>query len=189
MASGKEREVIEAVKSHNPIRAALNIAGIRLVKDKGLCPFHTDKHPSLSIKGERWKCWGCGEGGDVIDFTAKYYRLDTKDALKLLADRAGIRPANTQAERAAAEKARKERENKLVLLKAFRVWEQREVDDISAILRRYRRLIASRTTFTEAELVDLARLQGNIDILEYQYGIFCGTDDEAKFELYTEAMS
>lgn len=155
--------MIEAIKAHSPIRAAFETAGIRLVKDKGLCPFHTDKHPSLSIKGERWKCWGCGEGGDVIDFTAKFYGLDIKGAVRFLADRAGI----TKQTSAEAKAALREREKRQELLTAFKKWEQQEVDEISPILRRYNRLIASRTAFTEAELVDLARLQGNIDILRY----------------------
>lgn len=177
--------MIEAVKAHNPIRAALEAAGIRLLKGKGLCPFHQDKHPSLSIKNERWRCWGCGAGGDVIDFTAKYYGLDIKGAIRFLADRAGI----TKQTSVEAKAALREREKKQELLKAFRTWEQNEVDEISAILRRYLRLIASRTTFTEAELVGLAALQGNIDVLEYYYGILCRADDKAKFELYMEAMS
>lgn len=178
---------IEAVKSHNPIRAAFETAGIRLVKDKAPCPFHPDKHPSLTLRGERWRCWGCGEGGDVIDFTAKFYGLNTKGAIRFLADRAGIKTANTQAEKAAAEKARKERESKAEAVRAFRKWEQKEVAEIAAILRRYNRLVTSRKTFSESELVDLAGLRGNIDILEYYYGILCCSNDEPKFRLYTEA--
>lgn len=182
--------MIDTVKFHNPIRAALETAGIRLAKDKALCPFHQDKTPSLSIKGERWRCWGCGEGGDVIDFTAKYYDLDMKGAIKLLADRAGIKTSpQTPAERQAAEKARRERESRAAAVRAFREWEQKEVNEISAILRRYHRLITSRTTFSEAELVDLAQLQGNIDVLEYQYSILSRSNDEQKFGLYREAMS
>lgn len=175
--------MIEAIKSHNLLRTVISEI-VHLERDKGLCPFHHDKTPSLSVKGERWRCWGCGESGDVIDFTAKYYGLDTKGAIRFLADRAGIMrqaPDEVMA-------AQRKREKKQALIRAFRAWEQREVDDISAILRRYRRMIASRATFTEPEMIDLARLQGNIDILEYQYGILCGTDDKAKFELYREAM-
>lgn len=178
--------MIAAVKSHNPIRAALETAGIRLVRDKGLCPFHNDKTPSLSIKGERWRCWGCGSCGDVIDFTAKYYGLDMRGAIRFLADRAGIKPVNTQADRSriAAEKAH--REKKQELLRAFRKWEQTTVNEIAEVLRRYHRMRTVRTAYTEAELIDLAELQGNIDILEYQYGILAGRDDHAKVGLYKE---
>lgn len=175
--------MINDVKAHNPLRAIISEI-VHLERDKGLCPFHPDKHPSFTIKGERWKCWSCGEGGDVIDFTAKYYGLDIKGAIKLLAGRAEITKQTSAKIRA----AQREREKKQELIRAFRAWEQREVDDISAMVRRYRRLIAKRKTFTEAKLIDLARLQGNIDILEYHYSILCGRDEREKFELYREMI-
>lgn len=175
--------MIEAVKAHNPLRAEIEAAGVHLERDKGLCPFHTDKHPSLSIKGERWKCWSCGEGGDVIDFTAKYYGLDTKGALRLLADRAGImRQTSTE-----AKAAQMERERKQELLRAFREWEQTTVNEIAEVLRAYRHMMATRKTFTERELIELARVQGHIDYLEYIYeDILCRSNDEPKFRLYQE---
>jgi len=50
------------------------------------CPFHEDRTPSLKVDVERqrFKCFGCGEGGDVIDFIQKYHNLDFKNALKYL---------------------------------------------------------------------------------------------------------
>ena len=38
-----------------------------------LCPFHSDNHPSLSIKNERYKCWACGASGDMFDFVQNLY--------------------------------------------------------------------------------------------------------------------
>nr|DAP88494.1 MAG TPA: DNA primase [Caudoviricetes sp.] len=38
-----------------------------------LCPFHSDNHPSLSIKNERYKCWACGASGDMFDFIQNLY--------------------------------------------------------------------------------------------------------------------
>lgn len=40
---------------------------------KALCPFHSDNHPSLSIKNERYKCWACGASGDMFDFVQNLY--------------------------------------------------------------------------------------------------------------------
>lgn len=179
--------MIEAVKAHIPLRAEIEAAGVHLERDKGLCPFHQDKHPSLSVKGDRWKCWSCGEGGDVIDFTAKYHGLDTRGALRLLADRAGLKlEGQTQAQARAAQEVRREREERRRLTEDFRVWEQTEVDKISTVLRVYRHMRATRTDFTEAELVELAELQGEMDLLESRYEILCGTNDESKFGLYRE---
>ena len=61
-------------------------------KYKALCPFHDDKNPSMVLDPERqsYKCWSCGAGGDVFDFVKEYDRVEFSDALKTLADRAGI---------------------------------------------------------------------------------------------------
>lgn len=55
-------------------------------RDKYMCPFHGDKNPSISIneKTGKWKCFGCGVGGDGLDFVMLYFKLNQYDALKLL---------------------------------------------------------------------------------------------------------
>lgn len=59
----------------------------------GLCPFHSEKTPSFSVNRELgiYKCFGCGESGDVISFIQKIEGLDFSDALKLAADKAGVK--------------------------------------------------------------------------------------------------
>jgi DNA primase len=61
-------------------------------KFKALCPFHDDHNPSLELNPERqsFKCWSCGAGGDVFDFVKAYERVDFPEALRMLAERAGI---------------------------------------------------------------------------------------------------
>jgi DNA primase len=61
-------------------------------KFKSLCPFHDDHNPSLEINPERqsFKCWSCGAGGDVFDFVQRMDRVEFPEALRMLADRAGI---------------------------------------------------------------------------------------------------
>nr|MBA2362456.1 DNA primase [Chloroflexia bacterium] len=58
----------------------------------GLCPFHQEKTPSFIVNPERgsYKCFGCGKGGDVVSFLMESEKLDFKDALKQLAERAGV---------------------------------------------------------------------------------------------------
>jgi hypothetical protein len=48
-----------------------------------LCPFHDDHKPSMKLD-ERFHCFGCGEDGDVIDFTAKYFNLSLPEAAEKL---------------------------------------------------------------------------------------------------------
>ena len=56
-----------------------------------LCPFHEDHHPSLKLS-KRYYCFGCGESGDVIDFTAKYLGISKYSAAVQLARDFGIDP-------------------------------------------------------------------------------------------------
>lgn len=59
---------------------------------KALCPFHIEKTPSFMISPERqtFKCFSCGEGGDIFSFVEKMEGLDFYNALKLLAGKAGV---------------------------------------------------------------------------------------------------
>ena len=58
----------------------------------GLCPFHKEKTPSFSVNPSRgiYKCFGCGAGGNVITFLMKYENMGFSEAIKSLADRAGV---------------------------------------------------------------------------------------------------
>jgi len=58
----------------------------------GLCPFHAEKTPSFSVDPERrtFHCFGCGERGDVFDWLIKIDGIDKAEALKVLAEKAGV---------------------------------------------------------------------------------------------------
>ncbi|TET12902.1 MAG: DNA primase [Dehalococcoidia bacterium] len=59
---------------------------------KALCPFHQEKTPSFFVFPERqsWRCFGCGSGGDLVSFVMKKEGVDFSEALKMLAERAGV---------------------------------------------------------------------------------------------------
>ncbi|WP_058990261.1 DNA primase [Anaerococcus rubeinfantis] len=60
---------------------------------KGLCPFHNEKTPSFTVddKKQLFHCFGCGEGGDVVSFIMHKEGLSYIDAMKYLANKAGIK--------------------------------------------------------------------------------------------------
>jgi len=78
-------DIVDLVGSY----IALRRAGRGLV---GLCPWHDDSRPSLQVNPERqtFRCWVCDIGGDVFNFFMRMERLEFREALEQLADRAGI---------------------------------------------------------------------------------------------------
>ena len=84
-----------AIKDRNDIVAlAGEYLTLRRVgnKYKALCPWHNDHNPSLELNPERqsFKCWVCGVGGDVFDFVKNIERVEFPEALRMLAERAGV---------------------------------------------------------------------------------------------------
>jgi DNA primase len=69
---------------------------------KALCPFHDDRNPSLDLNPQRqsFKCWACGAGGDCIEFVKLYERVEFPEAIRILADRLGIRMPERRSEAA-----------------------------------------------------------------------------------------
>ena len=58
----------------------------------GICPFHNDKNPSMSVdeKRQTYTCWSCHNSGNVFNFVEQIENISFRDALKKLADRVGI---------------------------------------------------------------------------------------------------
>ena len=88
-------ELIEEVRARNDIVDV--VAGyVRLQKRGsnhwGLCPFHNEKSPSFSVSGPKqmYYCFGCGAGGNVYTFLMNYENMSFLEAMKALADRAGV---------------------------------------------------------------------------------------------------
>jgi DNA primase len=89
------QEAKEEIKAQLPVEQV--VGGYLPLKKagriyKGLCPFHGEKTPSFTVSPDRgiYKCFGCGEGGDIFDFVMKMEGLTFPEALKLLGDKAGI---------------------------------------------------------------------------------------------------
>ncbi|MFH1078214.1 MAG: CHC2 zinc finger domain-containing protein [Patescibacteria group bacterium] len=79
-------DIVDAVQEYLPLKPAGSGSF------KGLCPFHHEKTPSFYANRPRqsWHCFGCDIGGDVISFVMKMEGMEFREALELLAQKAGV---------------------------------------------------------------------------------------------------
>jgi DNA primase len=102
---------IDEIKRRNDLCEVVIEHGIQLKRKGkyyfGICPFHQERNPSFTVSRDAglFRCFGCGAGGDVIGFVARLHGVSFPSALRILADRAGVRiealmeppPVNQQA--------------------------------------------------------------------------------------------
>ncbi len=106
---------IDAIKQSVDLLEVMRSRGVELVKNgkgyKGVCPFHQDSAPSLSVTPEKglWQCFGCGKGGDAIRFVELMDGVEFKEALERLK---GSLPGGVLPQSGSAKRAVKEKENK-----------------------------------------------------------------------------
>ena len=87
---GSERFDVAALRRAHPIEAVVAASGVELARRghgfMGCCPFHDDSTASLSVGGvrERFHCFGCDAGGDVIEYVARFSGLAFVDAARAL---------------------------------------------------------------------------------------------------------
>ena len=103
-------ELIEEVRQKNDIVDVLS-GYVKLQKKGssyfGLCPFHNEKSPSFSVSRQKqmYYCFGCGAGGNVFTFLMEYENYSFPEAVKVLADRAGVNLPEIEYSKEARERA------------------------------------------------------------------------------------
>lgn len=145
----KERvDIVQFIQEYLPLKKA----GANW---KTNCPFHHEKTPSFMVHPEKqiWHCFGCGKGGDVFSFLQEMEGLDFAEALKILADRAGVKLTNTfQNELAKSQK------NRII-----------EINDKAALF--YHRFLTEMSAARLAlDYLKNKRLLKDTDIAEWQIG-------------------
>lgn len=79
--------LFEEIKARLYLPEVAKFYGIEIDnKNKAICPFHNDTHPSMSFKNNRFKCFACSVGGSVIDFVMNYFGLTAMQAAQKLND-------------------------------------------------------------------------------------------------------
>ena len=104
-------------------------------RGKVLCPFHPDRHPSLSFHRGNFRCWSCGAAGSAIDFSARLFGLAPLDAVRKLNEDLGLDlPVDRAAGPEERERARREAELRETR-KIFEEWRQTMLTRLCAAIR------------------------------------------------------
>jgi DNA primase len=81
----EKTDIVDLINSYVPLkRAGKNY--------KAVCPFHSEKTPSFIVSPElqRYRCFGCAKSGDIFNFVMDMEGMDFGEAIKMLADKAGV---------------------------------------------------------------------------------------------------
>lgn len=93
-----KKQVKQANDIVDVVAGSLTLLPAGGAKFKAVCPFHNDTRPSLQIDRtyQNFRCWACDTKGDVFDFVMKFDKVDFPEALRILAQRAGIKLESEQ---------------------------------------------------------------------------------------------
>lgn len=173
------------IKQMVPMRELCNRYGIHVNQaHKACCPFHADRSPSMEVyDGDRgWWCFVCGEGGDVIDFTRRYFRLSFRGALERLNEDFSLhlpldRPPDAEYMREVAR--RREEQAAARRFEAWRINTVNQLADCSRLANMALKLLAP-SDWTES--IDIAiREHATVD---YYLDVLCGRDADAIMQIF-----
>ena len=170
----------QAAKAGIDLVSVVESAGVELKKQGiphvGLCPFHAEKTPSFFVfPDNRFKCFGCGISGDVIDFVQKLYGLSFPDALKHL----GIEQGSITPE---VKEEIQRRKRRAVLVKQFKDWLNRYTAHVGSLIIETESLM--KAGIPPGDLNLYAPLFHRLPVWHYHLDILTMGSDELKFELY-----
>jgi DNA primase len=137
---------VKAVRAID-LAEVIQAEGVTLRHDRGHCPFHDDQTPSFSVyQGrdgrQRWHCFGCGAGGDVVDFVQKLHRVDFPGALRLLGIAPG--PMSPASKRQIQKRHRAQR-----IVESFEEWIDAAADELETLIRCTMKVASSWKTVEE----------------------------------------
>lgn len=134
------------IKERTDLKSVMESYGVIFGRSGyAVCPFHNEKTGSLSVKGGRFKCFGCGAGGDVIDFTMKYFGIDFRQALLKLDTDFSL---HVFTDAPMTHKARKEAREREMIRRNFYAWKrsrkmatEKRIDVLCSVMRKLERMM------------------------------------------------
>lgn len=143
--------VYDTIREVVDIEDAAMRYGVEVVQGKARCPFHSDRTPSMSFKNGRFKCFGCGEGGDAVDMVAKLFGETLHEAAARLNRDYGL---GLDIDAKPSQTVRDDLTRRRQLKDAWKV----RAEEISSAMRRYREMRMVRHGWmdaTTAYVIDL----------------------------------
>lgn len=147
-----------------------------------LCPFHSERTPSFCVDLERrrWKCFGCGASGDVVDFIMKSKGLSFRASLKYLGISNGdVRPTKPNLLEL------KKRE----LIEKFKAWCGNYTKYLCEMLRLCAQVDALVKISDDLRIKGLGEMYMMRDIYQYHLSVLESKNDELKFQMYKEVSN
>ena len=123
-----------SVRERVPAEDAARFYGLEFNRRSwAVCPFHQDKHPSISFKGGRFRCWACGANGDSLDFTARLFNLDSVQAAEKLNVDFRLGLAHEAKENPETLQVERERRKVVTAHQGFEEWRERTMNALNEV--------------------------------------------------------
>lgn len=174
--------MIELAKQNISLVSTVIAAGVQMqqrgTRHVGLCPFHSEKTPSFFVfLDNHFKCFGCGEYGDSIDFIQKMHGLSFKGALKFLRIESGPVTPKIRADI-------KKRKRRAELVRQFKKWCGDYGAWLGTMINKTQKLMKG---IPPKDLDLYAPLLHGLPIWKHHSDILLNGSDKEKFEMYKEA--
>ncbi len=178
--------VFEQVKSELKMLDVVRFYGVSVTNgNMCLCPFHNEKTPSMKIYENNFHCFGCGEHGDAIDFTAKHYGISAIDAVKKL--NYDFRLHIDRDKPLSSEQITEYQQRQSEHL-TYDQWEKsawKAITDYSRLFREWRQKYAPKTLEEEHHSLFVESLM-NTDRVNYLFEKFLNADKTGRLKLREE---
>ena len=157
MTGGHEaaRDLFAEIRERISAEEAARFYGLEISKGKARCIFHSDRHPSMSFRNGRFRCWACGATGTALDLVMQLYGLTVTEAAQRLNKdfQLGIetdRPTDKAAQRERMELAEEHRR--------FEAWREDFIRRLNAVYRRGHFALLSGGEINDADAEAVQRM-------------------------------
>lgn len=151
-------DIFSEIRERVSAEDAARFYGMEISQGKARCIFHSDKHPSLSFRGGRFRCWACGAAGSALDLTMQLFGLNVTEAARKLNEdfRLGLaidRKPSPKEQQAARERLELAREHE-----AFESWCDGFITRLNTVYRRGHTALLSGQDLTGADAEAVRRM-------------------------------